>query len=248
MKLIHIGVGEAADERFPNNSHLIHSKTNLLLDCGYSVPRQLWKYTDERDFLDAIYISHRHADHYFGLPALLVRMAEEQRTKKLTIVCQKGVKKLIEEIIKLGYSKLQERFTFPFSIIEVQAGEDLTLNELKLTFAPTIHPVPNLAVRVTDNKHSVCYSGDGQFTPETEKLYENCDLLIQETFFFEQEKQGHSSIKKTIEMAERRKIRALALTHIHRSCRRDKKEEIKKAMKDSTIKVILPEPLDVFKL
>ncbi len=56
MKVIFLGVGEACDERVPNNSHLILSDTKLLLDCGYSAPPQLWKYNPDASFLDAIYI------------------------------------------------------------------------------------------------------------------------------------------------------------------------------------------------
>ena len=94
MKVIFLGVGEAFDENNPNNSHLVLSgKTSLLLDCGFVVPYQLWKYNNDQSFLDGVYITHPHADHYFGLPALLVRMSEEKRTRQFTIICQKGFKK-----------------------------------------------------------------------------------------------------------------------------------------------------------
>ncbi len=46
MKIIFLGVGEAFDENLPNNSQLVMSgKTNLLLDCGFTVPQQ----ADEND-------------------------------------------------------------------------------------------------------------------------------------------------------------------------------------------------------
>ncbi|MEF9476067.1 MAG: hypothetical protein L0958_05190 [Candidatus Mariimomonas ferrooxydans] len=64
MEIVFLGVGEAFDETVPNNSHVVLSDTTILLDCGYSVPAQLWKYNANPSFLDAIYISHRHADHY----------------------------------------------------------------------------------------------------------------------------------------------------------------------------------------
>ena len=47
MKIIFLGVGEAFDETLPNNSHLILSDTNLLLDCvkiKIIVPKPLEEY------------------------------------------------------------------------------------------------------------------------------------------------------------------------------------------------------------
>ena len=75
MKVIFLGVGEAFDEDVPNNSHLIETgKTKILLDCGMTATPQVWKYNKDQNFIDSVYISHWHADHYFGLPGLLLRM------------------------------------------------------------------------------------------------------------------------------------------------------------------------------
>lgn len=86
MKIIFLGVGEAFDENYPNNSQLIATdKTKLLSDCGFTVPSQLWKYNPDPNFLDLINISHQHSDHFFGLPAVLLRMWEGGRERDLTI-------------------------------------------------------------------------------------------------------------------------------------------------------------------
>jgi len=45
-----LGIGEATEDRYPNNAFLILSKTKMLLDCGYSVPRQLWTYNSNPNF------------------------------------------------------------------------------------------------------------------------------------------------------------------------------------------------------
>src|SRR3989344_1524763 len=170
MKLTRLGVGEAFDETLPNNSHLVLSKTNLLLDCGYSIPPQLWRYNSDQSFLDAIYISHLHADHYFGIPVLLTRMWEEKRKKPLAIICQKGAKSQISELIDFAYKDIASKFEFKLDFVEVESKQKIKFNEFGLSFAPTIHSVPNLAIRVETKNKAVCYSGDGQFTEETERL------------------------------------------------------------------------------
>ena len=246
MKIISLGVGEAFDETLPNNSHLILSKTNLLLDCGYSIPPQMWKYNPSQSFLDAVYISHLHADHYFGIPALLTRMWEEKRKKPLTIICQKGAKAQIEELVDYAYKGIASKFEFKLDFIEAKEGKTINFNEFKLSFAPTIHSADNLAIKISDKTHAICYSGDGQFTEETEKLYNGADLAIHEAFTFNEKLQNHSCIADLIGMAKRNKIKCLALTHIRRDVRKNQMDLIKEKISKEKIKVIVPEPLEKF--
>ena len=248
MKIIFLGVGEAFDETLPNNSHLILSDTNLLLDCGYSIPPQLWKYNADPSFIDALYISHRHADHYFGIPPLLVRMMEEKRTKTLTIICQKGLKALIEQLIDYGYLGSAKKFGFELNFIEAQEGQTISLNELELSFAATIHSVSNLAIKIRSRKNTVCFSGDGMFTEKTEKLYQNADLVIHEAFTFDMKINGHACMTDLIEMAKKNYIKCLAFTHIHREVRKKQMEMIRKKIADEKIKIIVPEPLEEYLL
>ncbi len=244
MKVIFLGVGEACDENLPNNSHLILSDTTLLLDCGYSVPRQLWKYNPDPSFLDAIYISHRHADHYFGIPALLVRMWEEKRKKPLTIICQKELKTLIEDLIIYGYKGLLGKFEFKLKFLEINEEISYTFNELTLEFAPTIHSVNNLAIKISDGQKVVCYSGDGMFNKKTEALYNKTDLVIHESYTYDQTIPGHASIIDLIVMAKRKNIKCLALTHLQRNLRREKINMIRNEISTEEIKIILPESLE----
>ena len=104
MKVVFLGVGEAFDERYPNHSHLVLSaKTALMLDCGDSAVRQLWKYTKDHSLVNALYITHRHSDHLFGIPALLGRMLEEGRKKNLTIICSEQLKSDVERLTEHAY-------------------------------------------------------------------------------------------------------------------------------------------------
>jgi len=247
MRIVFLGVGEACDEYQPNNSHLVISGTILLLDCGYSTPPQLWRYNPDPSFLDAIYISHSHADHYFGIPPLFVRLWEERRTKPLTIICQKGLKRVIEELIEYGYKGLYERLTFPLKFLEVEEGGVYKFNELTLEFAPTGHAVKNLAIRVSDGKGIVCFSGDGKCNAETERLYRDADLVIHEAYLLEGHHPNHGTIMDLIEMARRNNIGCLALTHMQRDLRRDI-ERVRQVMEKEDINIIIPEPLKEYEI
>jgi ribonuclease BN (tRNA processing enzyme) len=246
MKVIFLGVGEACDEALPNNSHLILSDTIFLLDCGYSAAVQLWRYNPDPSFLDAIYITHRHADHYFGIPALLVRMWEEKRTKPLTIICQRGLKNLTQELIEYGYQGLFNKLAFPIDFREVDEHQSITLNELKLGFATTRHSVKNLAIRVSDGENTICYSGDGMFNEETEELYKGADLVIHETYLSHQQTPGHASVDDVIDMAKRNHIKCLALTHLQRTLRKRLKTYLESKISQEKLKIIIPEPLEEY--
>lgn len=242
MKVIFLGTGEAFDENMPNNSVLVISnKTNLLLDCGCTTPTQLWKFNNDQSFLDAIYISHSHADHYFGLPALFVRMWEEERKKPITVICQKGLKKTIKELMEYGYKDSVKKFKFIINFIEVEESQTIKLNDLKLSFAATTHSASNFAIKIDHNKKSLCYSGDGDFNEKTEELYKNSDLVIHEAYLYDEKKIGHGCITDLIKMAERSNVKYLALTHIHRNLR---KELNKKNISSKKVKVMIPKPFD----
>lgn len=249
MKIISLGVGEAFDENLPNNSHLIISdKAKLLLDCGYSVPAQWWKSGYKHDFLDAIYISHKHADHFFGLPMILMRMWEEGRTRPITIICQKELVDFFKSFTELAYRGFTSKFKYQINFIGSEAGKPIELPGLTLDFAPTVHSIENLAVRIKEGKKMMCYSGDGQFIKETEDLYKGADLVIQETYLYDEKKIGHACIKDTIEMAEKQGIKNLYLTHLQRDFRKNELPNILDKIKSDKVKVIIPKPFDKYEL
>lgn len=248
MKIVFLGVGEAFDKDLANNSHIvITDKTNLLLDCGFSIPQQLWKFTDDPNFLDAIYISHQHADHYFGLPAVFLRMWEDGREKDLTVICQKGLKDSFAEFMDFAYRDFMKKFKYKINLVEATEGKSVEFQDLKLSFVKTMHSGENLAVKISDGKNIMVYSGDGAPISGT-NFYKNLDLAILETYLYDQEKIGHSSIISAISFAEENNIKCLALTHINRNFRRNDLPKIKDKLKSNKIRVIIPEPFEEYSL
>ena len=110
------------------------------------------------------------------------------------------------------------------------------------------HSIENLAIKVRDKKTAICYSGDGNFIEETENLYKDSDLVIQETYLYDEKKIGHASIKDSIEMAERNGIKRLALTHIQRDFRRDILPKLSEKIISDKVEIIVPKPLEEYDL
>jgi len=117
-----------------------------------------------------------------------------------------------------------------------------------LTFAPTLHPVPNLAIKVNLNDRSLCYSGDGMFTKETEDLYHSSDLVIHEAFALHGPITGHATIDALLDMVHRNGVKSLALTHIQRQVRRMELDKIREMISQTAVDVFLPQPLDTFEV
>ena len=245
MKIVALGVGEAFDEKFYNNSHLVISdKSVILLDCGYAIPNQIWRYYPDISFIDSIFISHLHADHCFGLPPLIVRMREEKRVKPLTIISLEGHRDKIEEIIKNGYPKALDKPSFPIEFIEVKSNQKIKYKDLNLNFAYTIHSIPNLAIRIDDGRNIICYSGDGKDTEESVSLYREADMVIHECYTIDKSMKDHSSLGDILSILSTQNIKRIALTHIQRDIREKLIEYIK--IKKYNGDIIIPNPMETY--
>jgi len=248
MKVVFLGNGEAFDERYPNHSHLVFSdKTVLMLDCGDSAVRQLWKYTKDHSLIDALYITHRHSDHLFGIPALLGRMLEEERKKELTIICSEQLKSDIERLTEHAYFGI-DSYGFKINFVIAEDGKSIKFQDLKLSFAKTGHTAYNLAIRIDDNKKIVCYSGDGPSDENTEMIYKDADILMHECYMFDKKFPGHVVAVDLFEMAKRQNVKCLALAHFKRAFNDETRKKVKDAISETGLKIILPEPLEEYEV
>lgn len=213
----------------------------FLFDCGFTAGAEVWKYATDPNEIDLIYISHAHADHYFGLPGLLGRMWEEGRTKPLTVLTQPFVWESIEQALTLGYRSLRKRFQYPLQFVE--AVDSVAFADASFRFAQTRHSSPNLAVRVEADDKVFCYSGDGAVTRESCLLYRDADVLVHEAFGFERS-DVHATVDDVLQAASGASVRRVALVHIARGVRRER-THLMRALLMSPVRCLVPEPGNV---
>lgn len=254
MRAIFAGVGEAVDERLPNTSVLLESEESaLLLDCGFTAAHTLFQNmpgAEER--LAGVWLSHYHGDHWFGLPALLARIAGSVRTAPLAIIGLPGVEEKVRGLVPLAYRSVLDRLPCPLDFIEAMPGGEAVTGPFRLAFAPAGHPAPALTLRVTVRDGASCfYSGDGRPTPESLALARGADLVIHEAFCFESEMEGHGSVASACAFAADAGARALALVHVRREERHIRAGAIRAALdsfsRETGIPAFLPEPGDIWK-
>lgn len=111
-----IGCGSALPMhgRHPSAQVIQYDDIFCLIDCGESTQMRLRNFGIKPFRISLILISHLHGDHVFGLPGLLSSFTHLQRKDPLTIYGPKGLKGLLEEIIK--YTEL--KISYPLEIIE----------------------------------------------------------------------------------------------------------------------------------
>jgi ribonuclease Z len=254
MRVVFLGVGEACDEKLPNTSLWIQTKVDrqrrsILLDCGFTAPSLYWRQSSNQEDLDALWISHFHGDHFFGVPALLLRFWEKERTKPLVIVGQTGVESILRQAMELAYPGFIHKLKYPLEFIELEPGQRVRAIGLEWSAAQSLHGQKNLAVRIENGQHSVFYSGDGLFGPETLSLARSCSLAVHEAFRLDSVTPGHGTIRECIDFARKAGVARLALVHVQRDERRERYRDILELLKEnSDLHVILPEPGDEVEL
>ncbi|EPR39813.1 beta-lactamase domain protein [Desulfovibrio sp. X2] len=251
MRVLFAGVGEAVDERLPNTSIFCRSgERGLLLDCGFTAAHSLLAPAPDACLsLAGVFISHFHGDHWFGLPALLLRMRLAGRAEPLPVVGLPGIADRLAALLPLAYSSLPAGLPFALEPVEARPGEDVRVGPFGLSFAPAGHPAPALAVRVSAPDGASCfYSGDGRPTPESLALAERASVAVHEAFCFEGEMEGHASVAAACALAREAGVGALACVHVRREERHAKAAAIRAALaaftRESSIPALLPEPGD----
>jgi ribonuclease Z len=218
-----IGSGEAFDSELGNTAYLLRGEDVpcVLLDCGYQVPERLWR-TGYHEDLDAVFFTHLHADHAFGIVPLLTRFWEEKREKPLTLIGGPGLEAYVRKLLDLGYPGMAQRFRFDLEFLELREGDVLAWRGLSFRGARTVHSVLNLTVRVDFEDaagvaHSFSVSGDGATTSDTRALVEDVGLHLQEIYSVDADIPSHENLVKFAEWARTSRIGTIGVAHHARS-------------------------------
>jgi ribonuclease Z len=132
----------------------------LLFDCGEGTQYRLMHADLSRARIDAIFVTHLHGDHCYGLPGLLSTMALQQRRDPVTMVVPDGARAMLEATPGATPSDLP----FPVHIREI--GTDLTTalvyetEELTVTARPLAHRRFAMGFRLEERTRP------GRFDPE----------------------------------------------------------------------------------
>lgn len=193
------------------SSYLVQSDDfNLLLDCGSGALIQLEKVLDPLQ-LDAVILSHYHADHIADVGVL-------QHYWQLN----PGIKK--EPLLPIYGHTLDmvnfKRLNWPNSTqaMPYETNQPLDLGPFRITFLPVQHPVDAFAMRIVEKNSgkNFVFTADTRYFSELVKFVQDTDLMISDTNFLSEPKgsKWHLTVPETGKIVNEAHVKRLLMSHL----------------------------------
>jgi len=212
------------------SGYLAHGEqTCLLVDCGSGVFAQLRRVVDYVD-VDAVVLSHMHADHFLDLIPYACALTYAPRQQPVPVAGWPGTDsparpRLIvppgagEELHAIGAAVGQPGlFHSAFELTEYATDETLEIGDLRVRFQPVPHFVPTNAIEVSGaGGGRFTYGADHRPTDALDEFAAGTDLLLLEATLPRPEREGprgHLTPGEAGEHAAACDAARLVLTHI----------------------------------
>lgn len=233
MKLTIIGCsGSMSGKDSPASSYLVQAEGpdeagnprtwTLVLDFGPGAMGHLLKYVDPAR-VDAMVISHLHADHCVDLVGMQVyrRWYPEGALTTLPVFSPGDGAARTRGIAD---DPADETYENEFEFHSVKAGDTVKIGPMLVEFYEAWHTVESLAIRVTGPSEEdpakqvvMTYTGDTDYVDTVVDAARDVDLLLSEAAFEHgrDESEGiHLTGKRAGELARDANARRLLLTHL----------------------------------
>jgi ribonuclease BN (tRNA processing enzyme) len=193
----------------------------LLLDCGNGVFSKLRRYRDYTS-VDAVVISHLHADHFLDLVPFSYALTYGPRHRRDTrarprLYAPRGARETFRRIV--GAWGNEDLIEAAFDLREYSADEELEVGALRVRFNEVPHYVEAFAVGVSsaDGGGRFTYGADSGPNDQLVEFAGGADLLLIEATLpapEEDEPRGHLTPAEAGEHGSKAGVRRLVLTHI----------------------------------
>lgn len=136
------------------------------------------------DEIEAVFISHFHGDHWFGLPFLLLEYSEmTTRSKDLTIIGPPGIQERVRTVTQAGFPNvLKKEKTYRETYRDLRDGLEGEVAGLKFLARSVTHvdSLECFGLRVRVGDRTVAYSGDSVLCDSLLELADDADVFVVE--------------------------------------------------------------------
>ena len=157
LGIVFLGTSSGTPSRERNVSAVavVLDGTVLLFDCGEGTQHQLLRAPVRSGAIEAIFITHLHGDHVYGLPGLLATMSMNGRVRPLTLVGPEGLREHVECVLRTSNHN-------PIFPIEFERGSGFspTGRGFRVEAALLDHSITALGYCVVEDDHP------GAFDPQ----------------------------------------------------------------------------------
>lgn len=156
MELLFLGTSSGTPTKTRNVTGIVvrkaASKAWCLIDCGEGTQHQVLHTNLSLNNLSAIFITHVHGDHCYGLPGLLASASMSGRSEPLLIVGPAPIKRMLDAICEA--SDLRLSYPIVFKAIEDASGDlmDAPTSEFGVTGIALSHRVPCFAYAFSEKQ------------------------------------------------------------------------------------------------
>ena len=199
MRITVVGSGDAfgSGGRFNSCLFIETAKGTLLLDCGASSLVALKAHGLDPNRIDGIVLSHLHGDHFGALPFLLLdAQFLAGREKPLLIAGPPGTRARLDQALEVFFPlSTKSKWRFPWKVVEIALDHDTKILGHTVRTAEVIHQsgAPSTAVRLSDGKTLLAFSGDTEWTETLVAVADGADLFICECYAHDGRIAGHMS-------------------------------------------------------
>lgn len=200
------------------SAYLVESNgARVMVDFGTGAIQSLRKHIECAE-LDAIVISHMHPDHYMDLVQLrfALKLGTPPRQTPLPVALPPGGLERMNDLGKVVETG-QPFWTNVLDLYEYDPAFKLTLADLTIEFAKTLHYIDAYAMRIQSNSTVITYSADTAPCDAVIHHARNTDLFICETALgptgTDYTPRGHSNAAEAGQMAAAARTKHLLLTH-----------------------------------
>jgi ribonuclease BN (tRNA processing enzyme) len=167
--------------------------------------------------LDALVISHMHADHFFDIVPLRYALRYEmERGEPLPVYLPPGGIAVAQTIGK-PLKETADFYDGVLSLREYAADRPLQVGACTIRFTPTVHYIPAFAMRIETQDGVLGYSADTAPCDRVADLVRGAGIFLCEAALgasgTENGQRGHLNAQEAGELAARAGVQHLVITH-----------------------------------